>query len=103
LFLKIIILPVALYGYRTWSLTLKEEHRLKVSGSRLFSAEENIWTEEVGENEKIMRSFITCTVRQIIIRIFKKRKMGWTGNVPRMGRRGIHTGFWWESQKERDH
>jgi hypothetical protein len=27
---KIIILPVVLYGYETWSLTLREEHRLRV-------------------------------------------------------------------------
>jgi hypothetical protein len=24
-------------------------------------------------------------------------------NVARLGRRGMHTGFWWESQKKRDH
>jgi hypothetical protein len=27
---KTIILPVVLYGYETWSLTLREEHRLRV-------------------------------------------------------------------------
>jgi hypothetical protein len=27
---KMIILPVALYGYGTWSLTLREKHRLRV-------------------------------------------------------------------------
>ena len=27
---KTIILPVVLYGYETWSLTLIEEHRLRV-------------------------------------------------------------------------
>jgi hypothetical protein len=29
---KIIILPVVLYGCETWSLTLREEHRLRVFG-----------------------------------------------------------------------
>jgi hypothetical protein len=27
---KTVILPVTLYGYETWSLTLREEHRLRV-------------------------------------------------------------------------
>jgi hypothetical protein len=31
---KIIILPVVLYGYETWSLTLREEHRLRVFENR---------------------------------------------------------------------
>jgi hypothetical protein len=38
-----------------------------------------------------------------IIRMFKSRRMRWTGHVARMGRRGIHIGFWRERQKERDH
>jgi hypothetical protein len=61
------ILPVVLYGCETWSLILREEHRLRVFEK---GAEENIYTEErcsdrrFGEN-CIMRSFITCTLRQV--------------------------------------
>jgi hypothetical protein len=30
------ILPVVLYGCETWSLALKEEHRLRVFGNRVL-------------------------------------------------------------------
>jgi hypothetical protein len=33
---KTIILPVVLYGCETWSLTLMEEHRLRVSEKRVL-------------------------------------------------------------------
>jgi hypothetical protein len=33
---KTIILPVVLYGYEAWSLTLREEHRLWVFENRVF-------------------------------------------------------------------
>jgi hypothetical protein len=33
---KTIILPVVLYRCETWSLTLREEHRLRVFGSRVL-------------------------------------------------------------------
>jgi hypothetical protein len=33
---KTIILPVVLYGRETWSLTLREEHRLKVLENRVL-------------------------------------------------------------------
>jgi hypothetical protein len=36
---KTVILPVVLYGCETWSLTPREEHRLRVF-------EKNIWTQE---------------------------------------------------------
>jgi hypothetical protein len=38
-----------------------------------------------------------------IIRMIKLRRMGWTGHVARTGGRRMHVGYWWESQKERDH
>jgi hypothetical protein len=40
---KTIILPMVLYGCETWSLTLREEHRLRVFEN---GAEEDIWTKE---------------------------------------------------------
>jgi hypothetical protein len=33
---KIIILPVVLFGCKTWSLTLREEHRLRVFEKRVL-------------------------------------------------------------------
>jgi hypothetical protein len=33
---RTIILPVVQCGHETWSLTLKEEHRLRVYGSRML-------------------------------------------------------------------
>jgi hypothetical protein len=38
-----------------------------------------------------------------IIRMIKSRRMRWAGHVARMGRRGMHVGYWWGNQKERDH
>jgi len=31
-----VISPVGLYGYETWSLTLREEHRLRVLKNRML-------------------------------------------------------------------
>jgi hypothetical protein len=38
-----------------------------------------------------------------IIRIIKSRRMRWRGMWHEWGRRGMHIGYWWASQKERDH
>jgi hypothetical protein len=64
---KSIILPVVLYGYGTWSLILREAHRLKVFHNRvlrrIFGWMRDEVT-EVGEN-CVMRSFITCILCKV--------------------------------------
>jgi hypothetical protein len=55
---KSIILPLVLYGSGTWSLTLREELRLRVSGNRVLRR-------IVGSKNCIMRNFATCTLCQI--------------------------------------
>jgi hypothetical protein len=38
-----------------------------------------------------------------IIRMIKSKRMRWAGYVAAMEMRGMHIGFWWESQNDRDH
>jgi hypothetical protein len=47
---KITVLPVVFYGYGTWSVTIREEHRLRVEGVSELGVEEFIWTYEEGRN-----------------------------------------------------
>jgi hypothetical protein len=58
---KAIILPVVLYGCETWSLTLREEHRLRMFENRVLR---RIFGRESGEY-CITRSFVICTLRQV--------------------------------------
>jgi hypothetical protein len=92
-------------GCETWSLTLREEHRLRVFENRVLR---RIFGPKRGEvagdwwklhNEEIHKLYSSPN----IIRMFKSRRMRWSGHVARIGRRGLHVGYWWGSQKERDH
>jgi hypothetical protein len=60
--------------------------------------------EEIGgwrklHNEELHNLYCSSS----IIRIIRSRRMRWAGHVARMGRRGMHIEFLWESRKERDH
>jgi sorting nexin-29 len=63
---KTIILPVVLYGCETWSLTLREEHRLRVFENgvlrRIFGPNRDEIT-----GEWRMGSFLICTHHQILL------------------------------------
>jgi hypothetical protein len=82
---KTIILPVVLYGCETWSLTLREENRLRVFENRVLRRIFGTKRDEVtGEWRKLhneeLRNFI-CP--QILLG--KSRRMRWAGHVARMG------------------
>jgi hypothetical protein len=102
---KTIVLPLVLYGCETWSLTLREEHRQKVFENRVLRRIFGLKRNEVfGEWRKLNNEELRDLYSSpSIIRIIRSRRMRWEGHVACMGRRGKSTGYWWESQRERDH
>jgi hypothetical protein len=96
---------VVLYGCETWSLTLREEQRLRVSENRLLRRIFPLKRSEIIggwrklHNEELHNLYSLPSV----IRMIKSRRMRWARYVARMERRRLHVGFWWKSQKERDH
>jgi hypothetical protein len=91
-----IILPVVLYGCETWSLKVREEHKLKVFENRvlrrIFVPKKDRVTGGWRKlhNEELHNLYSS----PIIIRIITSRRMRWAGHVARMGRRGTCIGYW---------
>jgi hypothetical protein len=85
--LSSVILPVVLYGCKTWSLTLREEHRLRVVENRVLRRIFGPKRDEVtGEWRKLHNKELHDLYSSpSIIRIIKSRRMRWTGHVARMG------------------
>ena len=87
------ILPVVLYGCETWSLTLREECRLRVFENRVLRRIFGPKRDEVtGEWRKLHNEQLNDLYSSPnIVRVIKSRRMRWAGNVARMGeRRGIY-------------
>jgi hypothetical protein len=85
---RIIILPI-LYGCGTWSLTLKEERRLRVFETkvlrRIFGSKRDEVTGEWRKlhNEELNHLYCSPT----IVSVIKSRRMRWAGHVARVGER----------------
>jgi hypothetical protein len=99
---KTIILPVVLYGCETWSLTLREQHRLRVFENRelrgIFGPKRD---EVIGGWRKLHNEELHNLYRSpSIIRIITSRWIRWARHVARMWRKGVHIGFWWEGRRE---
>ncbi|KAJ4449029.1 hypothetical protein ANN_00423 [Periplaneta americana] len=84
---KTVILPVVLYGCETWTLTLREEHRLIVFENKvlrkIFEAKRD---EVTGEWRKLHNTELHALYSSPdIIRNIKSRRLRWAGHVAHMG------------------
>jgi hypothetical protein len=81
------ILPVVLYGCETWSLTVREEHKMRVFENRVLrrifgSKRDGVmggWRKLY--NEELHNLYSSPS----IIRNVKSRRMRWSGHMARMG------------------
>jgi hypothetical protein len=80
-------LPVVLYECETWSLTLKEEHRLRVFENGVLRRIFGPRREEVtGGWRRLHNEFHNIYASPNIIRVISSRRMRWAGHVVGMGK-----------------
>jgi hypothetical protein len=74
---------VVLYGCETWSLTVKEEHRLKVFENRVTRRTFRMKRNEVTIGWRILHieELRALYSSPYVIRTIKSRRMRWTGRV----------------------
>jgi hypothetical protein len=86
---RTIVLLFVLYGCETWSLTLKEEYRLRVFENRvlrrIFGPRRHKVTGAWRRLDKEELYFLYSSPS--IIRVIKSRRLRWTGHIARMGER----------------
>ena len=83
----IIILPVVLYGCETWSLTLREERRLRVFGNRVLRRVFGPKKDEIIREWRKLHNEELSDLYSLpnIVRVVKSRRMRWAGHVARIG------------------
>jgi hypothetical protein len=86
----------ALYGCETWSLILREEHRLRVFENRVLRRIFGPKRDEVtGGWRKLRNEELRnlCSSPSIIRVIKSRRRRRWTAHVARLERRRMHVGY----------
>jgi len=97
------VLPVVLYGCKTWLLTLREEHRLRVFENRVLSRIFGPKRDNVTAEWRKREEFNDLYSSPNIIWVIKSRRMRWVGHVAHIGeRRGAYM-VWRGNLRERDH
>jgi hypothetical protein len=100
---RTIILSVVLSGCETWSLTLREERRVRVFENRVLRRILGPKRDEVtGEwrklhNEELNDVYFSPNA----VRMIKSRRMRWEGHVARVREWKDYTGFWWGNLREK--
>ena len=102
---RTIILPIVFYGCENWSLTLREERKLRVFENMVLRGMFGPRRDEVtGEWRRLHNEELNdlyCSPN--IVRVIKSRRMRWAGHVVRMGEERGCIGSWWGNGRERDH
>ena len=74
-----------LYGCETWSLTLREESRLRVFENRILRRIFGSKRDENGEWRRLHNEELHSLYRSPnIVRVIKSRRLRWAGHVARM-------------------
>jgi hypothetical protein len=89
---KTVILPVVMYGLKTWSLTLREEHTPRVTENRVSRRIFGPKREVDGSWRKLHNDELHGLYSSPnIVRVIKAETMRWAGHVARMREgRGVH-------------
>ena len=92
------------YACETWSLTLREESRLRVFQNRVLRRIIVPKRDEVTREWRKLHNeeFNDLYSSPNIVRVIKSKMRG-AGHVARMGRGEACAGFWWGNQRENDH
>ena len=91
---------MVLYGCETWSLTLRDERRLRVFENRVLRRVFGPKRDEVTEEWRKLHNEELSDLYSLpnIVRVVKSRRMRWAGHVARMGQeKRCAQGSGWET------